>query len=484
MNATTYQSAINIAAKVGLYLSLTMFIPALVDLYYGHRDWKVFALSACLMGSLSLVTVAATQGGPPPFNRKMGFLLVNLLWLVVSFVGAVPFWLSSLNLDFAEALFESVSGITTTGSTVIGGLDNAPPGILIWRSLLHWLGGIGIVALGLFVMPYLRVGGLSFFKMESSDTTEKPFARVVTYTRAFVLIYIVMTVTCAIIYGYLGMNRFDAINHAMSTIATGGFSTHDASLGYYNSLPILWVATFFMTVSSLPFSVLILFIVRGRLDTLNDPQIIVFLSYLTALAIAASLFQRLENGVPFHEALAHGFFTVSSILSTTGFASDDYMLWGDFIVALAFAATFMGGCSGSTAGGMKAYRFIIIFNSIRAGLYKLIYPNAIHTVRYGKALVDNDVQRTVFLFFTAYMMIWAFGSLAMGAFGYDLLTSASAIATALSNVGAGIGPIIGPAGNFSTLHDPALYLLSVMMLLGRLEILTVLVVLTPLFWKD
>ncbi len=484
MHAPLYQTAINIAAKAAFYLSLAMLLPAAVDLVYGHPNWRVFAGSAFATGGLSLLVIAATQGGSPLFSRKMGFLVVNLLWIVVSLVGAVPFWLSSLKLDFAKAFFESVSGITTTGSTVISGLDHAPPGILLWRSVLHWLGGIGIVALGLFVMPYLRVGGMSFFKMESSDTTEKPFARIVTFTRAFILIYVVMTVTCTIIFSYLGMSRFDAINHAMSTVATGGFSTHDASLGYFKSLPILWVATFFMTLSSLPFSVLILFIVRGRLDTLKDPQIIVFLSYLTALALAASLYQRIVNGVSAHEALAHGFFTVSSILSTTGFASDDYMLWGEFIVALAFAATFMGGCSGSTAGGMKAYRFIIIFNSIRAGLFKLIYPNAIHTVRYGKTLVDIDVQRTVFMFFTAYMFIWAFGSLAMGAMGYDLVTAVSAVATALSNVGAGLGPIIGPAGNFSTLTDPALYLLSLMMLLGRLEILTVLVILTPLFWRD
>ncbi|MDK1377886.1 MULTISPECIES: TrkH family potassium uptake protein [unclassified Sinorhizobium] len=484
MNATIYRSAINIAALAGLYLSISMLIPAFVDLVYGHPHWKVFAVSAFLTGGLCLLTVAATRAGPPPFNRKMGFLLVTLLWLVASLVGTVPFWLSSLNLDFAAALFEAVSAITTTGSTVIVGLDNAPPGILVWRSLLHWLGGIGIVALGLFVMPYLRVGGMSFFKMESSDTTDKPFARIVTFTRAFIFVYVVFTLVCAVTYGALGMNRFDAINHAMSTIATGGFSTHDASFGHYNSLPLLWAASFFMTICSLPFSIMIVLVVRGRLDTLKDPQIIVFLSYLFAFAMAATLYQRLVNGTDMHAALAHSFFTVSSILSTTGFASDDYMLWGEFIVALAFAATFMGGCSGSTAGGMKAYRFIIIFKSIRAGLYRLLYPNAVYSVRYGTTIVDADLQRAVFLFFSTFMVIWAAGSLVMGALGYDMVTAASAVATALSNVGAGLGPIIGPAGNFSTLSDPALYVLSLMMLLGRLEVLTLLVILTPVFWKN
>ena len=484
MNPTIYRASLHISALCGLYLSAAMLVPAFVDLYYGHRDWKVFALSAAFVGGLSLLTAAATRAGPPPFSKKMGFLLVNLLWAVFSLVGAVPFLFSSLEMNFAKSLFESVSAITTTGSTVIAGLDHAPPGILMWRSLLHWLGGIGIVALGLFVMPYLRVGGMSFFKMESSDTNDKPFARIASFTRAFIFIYVVITIACTIAFAALGMSRFDAVNHAMATVATGGFSTHDTSFAYFNSLPLLWAGTFFMTLCSLPFSILIVFMVRGRLDALRDPQIAVFLGYLTAFSLAIAVYHRIQNGVPFHEALAHSFFTVSTILSTTGYASEDYTLWGPFVVTMAFFMTFMGGCSGSTAGGIKAYRFIILFNSIRTGLYKLIYPNGIHAVRYGGMVVDPELQRTVILFFITYLLLWAGGSVAMTALGYDLLTAASAVITALSNVGPGLGPIVGPAGNFSTISDPALYLLTLMMLLGRLEVLTVLVVLTPLFWRQ
>jgi trk system potassium uptake protein TrkH len=484
LNATIFRSAINIAAISGIYLSMAMLVPALVDIYYGHPDWKIFALSAFLTGGLSLATAAATRAGPPPFNKRLGFLVVNLLWIVACLIGAIPLWLSSIKLGFAQALFESVSAISTTGSTVIVGLDEAPPGILMWRSLLHWLGGIGILALGLFVMPYLRVGGMSFFKLESSDTGDKPFARIASYTRAFLAIYAAITIVCAIVYAALGMSRFDALNHAMSTVATGGLSTHDASFGYFNSLPLLWAATFFMTLSSLPFSILIIFIVRRRFDALHDPQIKVFLGYLFLFSIAASIYQRLENGVDFHEALAHSFFTVSSILSTTGFASDDYTLWGHFIVALAFVATFMGGCSGSTSGGIKAYRIIILFNFIRTGLYRLIYPDGIHAVRYGTMTVDADVQRTVFLFFTTYIVICAVGAIILGILGYDVLTAISAAATALSNVGPGVTQAIGPAGTFAGFSDPALYLMSLLMLLGRLEILTVLVIFMPIFWKN
>lgn len=484
MNATLIRHSLYIAAIFGLYLSAAMLIPALADLYYGNRDWQIFAVSAFMTGGLCLATAMATRSGPPPFSKRFGFLLVNILWLVCSLIGAIPFWLSSLNLDFSEAFFESVSGITTTGSTVIVGLDNAPPGILIWRSLLCWLGGIGIVGLGLFVMPYLRVGGLSFFKMESSDTNDKPFARVSSFTRAFILIYVAMTVACFIAYASLGMSRFDAVNHAMSTIATSGFSVHDSSFAFYNSIPLLWAATFFMTLSSLPFSILIIFMVRGRLDALRDPQIIVFLAYLVAFSVATGAYHRLANGVEFHIALAHSFFNITSILSTSGFMSEDYTLWGPFVVIAAYVTSFMGGCSGSTAGGIKAYRFIILFNTIRSGLNRLVYPNAIYAVRYGRATVDPDTQRAVFLFFTTYIFLWVFGSLAMGALGYDLVTATSSVITALSNVGPGVGHVVGPAGNFSTINDGGLYLLSIMMLLGRLEVLTVLVVFTPVFWKQ
>ncbi|WEX79047.1 TrkH family potassium uptake protein [Sinorhizobium numidicum] len=483
MNATLIRHAVHIAAILGFYLSGAMLIPALIDLYYGHADWQVFGVTAFMIGGLSATTFMATRSGPPPFSKKFGFLLVNVLWLVFSVVGAIPLWLSSLNLDFAQALFESVSAATTTGSTVIVGLDDAPPGILLWRSLLCWLGGIGIVVLGLFIIPYLRVGGMSFFKMESSDISDKPFARIASFSRAFLVVYVTITLLCAIGYNMTGMNRFDAINHAMSTVATGGFSTHDASFGYFGSIPLLWTSTFFMTVCSLPFSILIVLVVRGRLDALRDPQIIVFLGYLTAFSVSVAIYHRLVNGVEFDLALAHSFFNITSILSTSGYASEDYTLWGPFVVMAAFIATFIGGCSGSTAGGIKAYRFVVLFNAIRSGLNRLVYPNAIYAVRYGDNTVDADTQRAIFLFFITYVLLWVFGSLMMGALGYDLVTAVSAVITCLSNVGPGLGSIVGPAGNFSTLQDPELYLLSLMMLLGRLEVLTVLVILTPIFWK-
>ncbi len=399
MNSNLLRSVIYVASIFGLYLATAMFLPALTDLYYGNDDWMVFALSGFMCGGFALACALATRAPIASFNKRFGFLLVNVLWLVFSIVGAVPLYLSELDLTPGQALFESVSAITTTGSTAISGLDNAPQGILLWRSLLCWLGGIGIVALGLFILPLLRVGGMTFFRMESSDTgNDRPFARLASFTRAFVAIYIIMTIACTVAFDFAGMSHFDALNHAMSTVATGGFSTHDASFAYFNNTALLWIATVFLIFGSLPFSVMILLAVRRRLETLRDPQIAVFLGYLCAISIAVGVYHHLRNGVPLDTALSHSFFNMTSILSTGGFASDDYTLWGPFVVVVAFFATFMGGCSGSTAGGIKAYRFLIMFNVVRAGLKKLIYPNAVYSVRYGQQVVDPDTIRTIFLF--------------------------------------------------------------------------------------
>ncbi|MFK0278690.1 TrkH family potassium uptake protein [Ensifer sp. NPDC090286] len=484
MSPQNYRSAIHIASIFGFYLSCAMLVPAFADFYSGDDDWVLFARSSFFCGGFFAAAAFATRDAPPQLSRKMGFLLVNLLWLVFSIVGAVPIWLASSDLNITQAIFESVSAVTTTGSTVIVGLDHKAPGLLLWRSMLQWFGGIGIVALGLFVMPFLRVGGISFLRMESSDTSEKVFARIATFMRAFVVIYVVITLTCAVAYHLFGMTQFDALNHAMTTVATGGFSTHDASFGYYDSLGLLWASTFFMTLCSLPFSVLILFAVKRSTSALKDPQIFVFIAYLVVTAVALAAYHRVANGVAFGTALSHSFFNLASILSTSGYASQDYTTWGSFAVVLAFFATFVGGCSGSTAGGIKAYRFVIIAGAVRPLITQILYPNSVTTVRYGGAAVDAELQRAVFLFFAVFLALWAAGSLAIAALGYDLMTSASAVITALSNVGPGVGPVIGPAGNFSTLSDPALAVLSVLMIMGRLEVMTVLVVMSPFFWKS
>ncbi len=485
MNANLLRSAFHVAAVSGMYLATAMLVPARVDLYYRDPHWKVFAVSAFLTGGLSLLTATATRGTPPVFSKRFGFILVNVLWVVFSVAGALPIYFSSLGITLGQAIFESVSAVTTTGSTAISGLDHMPRGLLMWRSLLHWLGGIGIVALGLFVLPFLRVGGMSFLKMESSDNnSDRPFARLATFTRAFIAIYVGITIACAVAFDFAGMTRFDAINHAMGVVSTGGFSTHDASFGYFgDNWAILWIATVFMIIGSLPFSLMILFAVRRRLQTLHDPQIVVFFGYVCTFSILVAIYHHFKNGISFEAALTHAFFNFTSIFSTSGYASQDYSQWGPFVVMAAFVATFMGGCSGSTAGGIKAYRFVILFKMIHVGLKRLVYPDAVYSLRYGRVAIDPDAQKTVLIFFATFTLIWAIGAMGMGALGYDLVTSVSASATMIANVGMGLGPIIGPAGNFSTMNEPAYYLLSMLMLLGRLEVLSVLVLFLPTFWR-
>jgi trk system potassium uptake protein len=478
------RAAIHIASVFAIYLAFAMLIPAAVDLYYGNRDWQVFAFSALFTGGLGLAVALATQGRPPTITARFGFLIVNLLWFTTCAVGTVPFMASSLELGFADAFFESVSGITTTGGTVIIGLDGLPPGLLLWRSLLQWMGGLGVIALGIFVLPLLNVGGVSYFRIESTSTEERPFERFSTYATSLIGIYAALTVACAICYAAAGMTGFDAINHALTTISTAGFSTHDSSLAFYgDNLLILWVGIVFMFIGALPFTILILFITRGRLDAMSDPQIRVFAGYLAAFILATAIYLRLSTDMPFSEALTHAAFNFTSLITTTGYASSDYSMWGPFVVACAFVATFLGGCSGSTTGAIKAYRFLILFELLANGLRKLVYPNTVLTVRYGDRPVDDDTQRAVVLFIAAFFVIWAIITLMLAATGLDFVTSISASLSNLTNVGPALGDVVGPAGNFYALPDSAKLILSFAMLLGRLEILAVLVIFTPVFWS-
>lgn len=478
------RAAIHIASVFAIYLSVAMLLPAAVDLYYGHDDWRVFAFSAFFTGGLALAVVLATQGRPPPISTRFGFFVVNLLWVTTSVIGSVPLMASSLGLSLTDAFFEAASGITTTGATVLVGLDSMPPGILLWRSLLQWMGGLGVIALGLFVLPFLNVGGVSYFKIESSDVGDRPFERFSTYSISLITIYSLLTLVCGIAYAAAGMGGFEALNHALTTIATAGFSTHDASMGHYgDNLAILWIGTIFMFIGALPFSIVILLTVAGRLDALRDPQIRVYASYVVIAIVAVTIYNRVSTGEPLFHTLTHTAFNLVSIITTTGFASTDYMQWGPFAVACAFGAMFLGGCSGSTSGGIKAYRYLILFELLANGLRRFIYPNMVLTVRYGDRPVDDAMQRAVVLFISAFLVIWLILTILLAATGLDLVSAFSGALTALTNVGPGLGEIVGPAGNFSTVPDAAKWLMSLGMLLGRLEILAVLVIFTPAFWR-
>jgi trk system potassium uptake protein TrkH len=483
MNSSTLRNALHISAIFAFYLATMMLIPGLVDLYYNNADWKVFAASSAGIGGISALVAIATRSGPPVVSTRFTFLVVNLLWITFCVCAAVPFYLSTLNISLADAFFEAVSGATSTGSTVLTGLDTMPPGILLWRSILQWIGGLGVIVLGLFILPFLKIGGSSFFKIESSDRYDRPFARFSTYATSVVLIYTALTILCAVLYAYFGMSGFDAINHAMTTLSTGGMSTHDQSFGFFND-QLHWIAVVFMIIGAVPFTIILVMAMRGRFDAFRDNQVMFFLTYTMVFAVILTIQLERTNVMDGTEAFAHATFNLVSVITTTGYSNDDYNLWGPFSAGVFLIATFMGGCSGSTSGGIKASRWVVLFGVINRALEKFIYPNAVRPVRSGAMPIPEQVQFVTLMYFCTFGLLVGIGTLLVALTGADLVTSFSAAITAISNVGPGLGDIVGPAGSFGPLADSAKWVLSFGMLLGRLELFTVLVLLSPAFWRD
>lgn len=465
-----------------LAIAGTMLVPMLVALADGHGNWQIFLYSSLGVMIVATLGIAAFRGPIPTFSTRFGFLLTTLLWTMTGLVGAIPLLLSPLHLTIAEAYFESISGLTTTGATVLTGLDLLPRSVLLWRSMLQWFGGIGIIAIGLFLFPFLRIGGMQFFRTESSDRSDKAFPRLAQVTRALVFTYVLATLVCIITFKALGMSFFDAVNHAMTTLSTGGFSTHDRSFGFFESRAVLWAAVFFMIVGSLPFFLYIELALRGRMTLFSDPQVRAFVIGVAAYSLALALWHDWTGDLPFFDSLTHSAFNVTSIISTTGYASDDYTIWGHFAAGIFFILTFFGGCSGSTTGGIKIYRMLIVWQAMRQTFTHLLYPHAIVPIRYGTRLVDHDVYESVIVFMVAFFAVIAVSILLLALAGQDFVTAFTGTLTALTNVGPGLGEKIGPSGNFAALGDFETWVLSVVMLLGRLEIMTVLVLLSPTFW--
>lgn len=477
LGATAY-----VTAFFTLVLSGMMLVPMLADLAVGNSDWQAFLISALAAGVPSGFLVLATRRQLPPFSLKFGFLLVNMIWGTTSIVAALPLFLSDLSISFTDAVFEATSGITTTGSTILAGLDDMPPGLLLWRSMTQWFGGLGIIAMGLLLLPFLRVGGMQIYKLESSAQADSPFARFTKFSWAMVGLYVALSLACALAYWFAGMSSFDAVNHAMATISTGGYSTHDASMGHFG-LPVLVVGTVFMIAGALPFIAILRAVTTGRMSAAFEAQVPVLLSILAVLSLMVFL-SALDHWASDPIALAvHSAFNIVSVVTTTGFASTDYTLWGPFVNVVFLLATFLGGAAGSTSGGIKTYRLIIIYQSLRNGLKELIYPNGIFVVRYDGREVPWQAIKSVYHFIAAFLVLLLAVTLVLGFTGLDALTAFTGALTALTNVGPGLGDIIGPAGNFSSLEPLAKWALIFAMLAGRLEILAILVLFSPAFWR-
>ena len=374
--------ALYIASIFALFLSIAMVIPALVDAGDGRPTWSVFAVSAGGVSCVALLGIVSLREPIPAFTPRFGFLLTTVIWLVSVTCAAVPFWLSPLRITTAGAFFEAMSGLTTTGATVLSELDSMPRSFLLWRSMLQWFGGIGIIAIGLFLFPFLRIGGMQIFRTENSDRSDKALPRIASVTRALAFIYLAITITCAIVYAALGMDFFDAVNHAMTTVATGGFSTHDRSFGFFEDSRLLWAAVVFMLLGALPFVLYVEFLVRGRLTLWRDWQVRTYFAGLVVTILALTFWLETSRNIDFETALTQATFNVVSVVTTTGYSSDDYAVWGQFAFGVFFILTFIGGCSGSTTGGIKVYRFIIVFQALRRAFARLVYPNAVKPLRF------------------------------------------------------------------------------------------------------
>lgn len=456
---------------------MSVLMAGLAAIYPATRE--VFLPSAIVAGLAGGMVSLAVSHRVKDFRRLHTFLLTGSIWITGATAGALPLWLWQLSPT--DAFFEAMSGITTTGSTVMSGLDTTAPGILLWRGILQWLGGIGFIVTGIAFLPILRVGGMQLFRTESSERGEKEMASAARFAGATVWIYMALTILCTAVYIAGGMTVFEAVAHALTTVSTGGYSTSDASFGHFDSAFLQWSGTFFMIAGALPFA----WYIKGlNRRVFRSEQVRSILAFFVITIAILTLWRVVTAHTPLLETLRLVAFNVVSVVTTTGYATTDYTTWGPFAIAVFFVLTAVGGCTGSTSGGAKMMRWIILFRMIRIQIRTIYSPSAVFRARYEGRSVDEDVMSGVITFFVFYALTVGLLAVALGLYGLDLETSISGALTAVANVGPGVGDTIGPAGNFASLPDGAKLLLCFGMYVGRLEMITVYVLLTATFWRE
>lgn len=475
-----------VSGMVLVAIGALMILPSVIDLKDHDADVQTFILSGVSCIFVGGVLYLANKDSNHQITRRETFFLTTFVWLMLSFFAALPYYMSSdIDLSFTDAFFEAVSGITTTGATVLTDLDHVSRGILFWRALTQWIGGIGIIALAFVFLPILKIGGMQLFQTESSERSDKIAPR--TYNVVFMIVsaYAIITFLCGMTYLALGMDYFDALCHALTTVSTGGFSTHDASFGFFTRPALQWAATFFMFAGGLPFVLLAQAVFKGRpKELIRSTQVRTYALLCVAFIAVMSLWLMRNDLYGFTDAVRMAAFNIVSIMTTTGYATTDYLLWGSFPVAFFFFLTYMGGCTGSTAGGMKIMRMEIVFRTVNLSIKRLIYPHGIFSTRYACKTLHDDVARSIMTFLLVFVISNIVLVLGLSFYGLDIQTAISAAATMTANVGPGIGDIIGPSGNFASLPDGAKWLLDMGMILGRLEFLTVLVLFSSSFWRS
>ena len=464
-----------------IILGIFMLIPIIAQFFYKEIDSSFFGASivTIVFGTLFFLS---NLDHDKKLNLQQAFLLTSLSWLSIAIFGSLPFIFSNINFSFTNAFFESMSGITTTGSTIISNLENMPKGILLWRALLQWLGGIGIIVMAITLMPIMNVGGMQLFKISNNDSSEKILPKSKEVALRLIYIYSGLTLLCAISYKVLGMNIFDSLTHSMTTIATGGFSNYNESIGFFNSISIEISALIFIILGSLPFIVYIKFLSGDKRIFLSDIQIKSFFKIILISVLILSMYLGFNNSIELN--FRSIFFNVISILTGTGYVNAQFDNWGSFSLILFLILMFIGGCAGSTTCGIKIFRVQILYSFVSNQLKKIIYPKGIFILKYDQNRIDNKFIASIISFIYMYLVIFFLITALLSLTGLDFITSISGAATSISNVGPGLGSIIGPNGNFSTLPDVSKWILSLGMILGRLELFAILVLFLPSFWRN
>ena len=478
-----FRPILNILGLLLCIESIALLIPMFFDLINSNQDWKQFFYISCLTFFIGLVLYVGFKKENIKINLRQAFLLTIVSWFIIALFGSLPFVYTSSSLSFTDAFFEAVSGITTTGSTVISNLEDLSEGVLIWRSLLQWFGGIGIIVLAVAILPTLQIGGMQLLHMEHDDPYEKTLPKINKFIIEIASLYVSLTVLCFFFYYIFGMTAFESLLHCMTTISTGGFSNHSLSFGYYNSYSLENISVIFMILGSLPFVIFIQFIHGQKFSIFKDDQIKLFLFLLLLIIFITSLWLKNYLNIDLLQAIRLATFNITSILTGTGYTSSNYNNWGGFGFVIILMIMFIGGCAGSTTGGIKIFRFQILFRGVRLQIKKLTQPHAVFLMKFNNKTVTENTYTSIISFFFIYVLLFIFSGVSLSLFGIDFLTALSASASAISNVGPGIGEIIGPTGNYSSINSISKWILAITMLVGRLEIFTILVLFSKNFWK-
>ena len=479
---SNYKTVFFTLGVLQIILGISMIIPIVIQIIYGELD-SSFIGAGIITIIFGILFFLANLDHDKKLNLQQAFLLTSLSWLSIAIFGSLPFVFSSLQLSITDSLFESMSGITTTGSTIIINLNDSPKGILVWRALLQWLGGIGIIVMAITLMPIMNVGGMQLFKISSNDASEKILPKSKEIALSLILIYSGLTFICSIFYKIFGMNYFDSITHSMTTIATGGFSNYNESIGYFNSATIEITAIIFIILGSIPFIAYIKFLNGNKRIFISDSQIRTFIKIIIFSIIILFFYLAFQNKNLSEINLRSIAFNVVSILTGTGYVTQQFDNWGSFPLIFFLILMFIGGCAGSTACGIKIFRVQILYLFLVNQLKKIIYPRGIFVIKYDSNNVDDKFMSSIISFIYLYIIIFFVITALLSLSGLDFVTSISAAATSISNVGPGLGTIIGPNGNFSQLPDFSKWVLSFGMILGRLELFAILVLFLPSFWQ-